>query len=230
MGLLGLISGKTKVQFIQNNNAVIVFDASIKETHSRESSPTENPIENGQVISDHMIIKPFALELQGIITDSPIGGIQGLIQEAATSVVSRLLPPIGVIAASAGVALFSTLAKSKKPSVAAYGQLLQLQAAAQPFTVITSLYRYENMWIKSISVPREAASGNALEFTVSVVQLLLVSPQSVNISIFANPGLSANKNDNGGQNAGLASRFQQGVTDATQAAKGVGLGGLSGTP
>lgn len=209
-GLSNLLSSKTRVQFIQNNNTVISFDASIKENHTRESPPTEFPIEDGREISDHIILKPFNLELTGVISDTPIGGLQGLLQEAGVTAAAALLPPVGIVAAAGALALFSALASSKSPSVAAYGQLIQLQTNAQPVDVITSLYRYPNMWIKSISVPRDSETGQVLLFTVSLVQLLIVRPQSVNISIFANPALSANKADLGQNGLDLASDAQQG--------------------
>ena len=203
MGLLGSIFSKQRVQLIVNNNTVIQLDASIKEIHGRESPPTEFPVENGTVISDHVMIKPFNLELTGVISDTPVGDTQGLITEVATSFTSALTPPVGLVAASAGYALFSALSESEAPSVVAYNQLLNLQASAQPVDVWTSLYRYPNMWISSISAPRDAETGRVLIFTVKLVQLILVQPQSVNIQVFANPALSANKADAGSSTVGL---------------------------
>lgn len=213
MGLLGAVLGKTRVQFIQNNNTVVQLDASIKEDHSREATPTEFPVENGLNISDHLILKPFMLEINGTISDTPIGGVKGLITEAATTVTSALLPPVGVLAAGAGYALFSALQKSKKPSVAAYAQLLQLQANAVPVDVITSLYRYSSMWITKISVPRESSSANELLFTVSLIQLILVQPQTVNVQVFANGGLAAHEADAGNQDT-IPNGAKQGYADA----------------
>lgn len=212
MGLLGqILGGAQKVQFIQNgSNTIIQFDASVKENHSRESPPTEFPLENGDVVSDHIIVKPFSLELTGIISDTPIGNTKGLLTEVATTLTSSLIPPVGLVTLGAAAALFSALSASQSPSVAAYGQLLQLQQNAQPFDVLTSLYRYSNMWIKAISAPRDSETGKVLLFTVSLVQLLLVTPQSVNIQIFANPAVGANLADTGQQGLGLSSAFQQG--------------------
>lgn len=216
MGLLGAIFGNTtRVQFIQNNNTVVQVDASIKETHKRSSPPTEFPVENGTTITDHVIIKPFNLELTGIISDTPIGNAQQLITEAATTLVSALTPPIGLIAGSVAYALYKSLSNSKSPSVAAYEQLLNLQQNAQPVDILTSLKRYTNMWISDISVPRDAETGKVLLFTVSLVQLLLVTPQSVNIQIFANPDLAAAGADVGQQDPAFAKAFQQGRATAT---------------
>ncbi len=207
-GALGL-SSVTRVNFVVNGNTVIALDASLKELHGKEATATEFPIENGLVVSDHMIQRPTKLEITGIISDTPIGGVQGLVTQAATTVASALLPPVGVVAASAGLALFNAISKSKSPSVAAYQQLLSLVNTATPVNVITALARYPSMWIEKVSVPREADTGQILLFTVNLIQLTLVTPQTVNIAIFANPGLAANKADNG-ETAGLVSGFPPG--------------------
>ena len=215
---MGLLGATTRVQFIQNSTSTVIqLDVSLREQHTRDSPPTDFPIENGNSISDHIILKPFSLEITGIITDTPLSGVQQLVTEAATTTASALIPPVGVVAASGAFALFKALANSKSPSVAAYGQLLQLQANAQPFDVLTSLYRYSSMWIKSISAPRDVDTGKTLVFTVSLAQLILVSPQSVNIQVFANPALSANQGDLGQQGLGLSQQYQQGFQDANGA-------------
>lgn len=211
-GLINAITGKrTRVQFIQNaSSTVIQLDASLKETHSRKSTLTKFPVENGQTISDHIIIEPFEISINGIITDTPIGDVQGLLTELSTSLVSSLVPPIGVVAAAEAFSLFSALADSSSPSVAAYGQLLMLQTSGQIFDLLTSLYRYPSMVITDVSVPRDSGTGDSLIFTVQCSQIILVSPQSVNIQIFANPALSANQGDLGQQGLGLPNGFAAG--------------------
>lgn len=212
MGLIGSLTGrKTRVQFIQNSTSTLIqLDASLKESHSRKSTPTKFPVETGGNISDHVILDPFELEITGIITDTPLSGIQQIVTEISSSVASALLPPVGVIAASSAYALFKALSDSDSPSVAAYGQLLQLQANRQPFDVLTSLYRYPSMWISHLSAPRDSGTGDSLIFTVGLSQLIVVSPQSVNVQIFANPALSANQGDLGQQGLGLPNGFAAG--------------------
>jgi hypothetical protein len=231
VGLFGAILGQQRVQIIQNNSTVLQLDCSVSETHTRESPPTEFPVENGDTISDHIIIKPFELELQGIISDTPIGGIGGLLTEAATTLTSALLPPSGLITAAAGVAIFSALTGAKSPSVAAFTQLIQLQQLAQPLTVLTSLNRYTNMWIKSISIPRDSNTGKILLFNVHFRQLLIVAPQSVNVAVFANPGLSAAQANTGEQGPQLSQQYQAGFNNATAAVhQVVGNNGIVGGP
>ena len=224
MGLIASLSGnKTKVQFFQKNDSgyvsVMQFDASISEKHSRESPATEFPVENGYSISDHIIIRPFALEITAMISDTPINSTNSLVTEAATTLTSSLVPPVGIVTASAGYALFNTMQNggsssngqpSPSPSKIAYQQILNLQANATPVDVLTTLYRYPSMWIRSVSVPRDSQTGNCILVTISLVQLILVSPQSVNIAIFSNPGLASNLNNLGEQNPELASQLQAG--------------------
>jgi len=202
MGILSLFGEKQRVTFIQRATSVsperTIFsvDCTLQETHARESPPTEFEVEDGRTISDHIIVKPFSLELQGIISDSPIDTtLLGLLTTGITS----SLPAAGIIAGAAGSALISALRKSPKPSVAAYGQLLQLQSSRQPFDVLTSLQRYPSMWIKSLSIPRDANTGKVLLFNLSLVQLIIVAPQTINIQKFASAGLSAGKTDAGSQ-------------------------------
>lgn len=217
-GPLGLLGGtQRKVQFVQEpTGTVISIDCTVSENHQKESPPTEFPLETGESISDHIILKPFGLEIQGIISDSPIKPLNALLSTVAGAV----LPPTGIVAAGVAMSLFSALAGSKSPSVVAYAQLLQLQASRKPFDVITTLRRYDTMWIKSLTVPRDASTGQVLVFNVSLVQLLLVSPQSVNIQKFSNGALAANQASLGKKQTEV-NAFQVGDNDFAQS-KGLG--------
>lgn len=194
MGLLSATTGT--VQFIFDTNTVIQLDCSVHERHSRASPPTEFELEDGQTITDHIIVKPFMLKIQGIITDTPLSALLGLVTTAA----SRLLPSPAVLGPAAGAlalapaisgAIGDLLGGVSKPSVAAYEQLLQIQASKLPVSVKTSLKLYNNMWIADISVPRDSKTGQTLIFDIDLVQLLLVSPQTTNISQYVTPDVSA---------------------------------------
>lgn len=195
------LTGKQqRVQFIQNpTGTVIVLDACVQETHSRESPPTEFEIEDGQTVSDNIVVKPFSLEIQGVISDTPLSALAS----ALTTAAGVALPSAGLVGASVGInaarALFPAIAESESPSVNAYLQLLSLQENKQPFDVLTTLRRYKNMWIKSISVPRDSQTGQVLLFTVSLVELLLVSPVTVNLQIFKDSDLAADFANQGRQ-------------------------------
>jgi hypothetical protein len=197
--LTALVTKTQTVSILQGEDTVLELHCSVSEKHSRESPPTEFETENGQTISDHIIVKPLELELQGIISDTPISRIGSLL----TTAVGRLTPSAAVLGKFApALALLPVLGTSNSPSADAYLQLLNIQESRQPVRVLTSLKHYNNMWISSISVPREAKTGKILLFTAKFRQLLLVSPDAVNITLFEDPNVAAGRGDKGRKEAG----------------------------
>lgn len=204
--VIGLLAGQQKVQLIQGST-VVSIDVSVSEQHSRKATPTEFELENGETVSDHIVLKPFNLELNGVISDTPLSIVQAALTTAGGSIGS----PLGLVGASVlGVALSAALSGSKKPSVQNFLALLRLQEQKLPVTVVTTLNAYENMFISDISVPRDYKRANSLEFKLSLVQLLLVSPQTVNVSIYAAPNLAAAESNMGQQGAQLVSDAKRG--------------------
>lgn len=55
-----------------NTLASIELDATLSESHTRQSSVTDNPIEGGSQIQDHITNAPRTLQLEGFVTDDPI--------------------------------------------------------------------------------------------------------------------------------------------------------------
>ena len=203
--VLGVLAGPQRVQLIQGPS-VVSIDASMSENHSRKAVPTEFELETGETISDHIILKPFMLELNGIISDTPIDILQAALITGATAI----LPPAGIVGAGVlGVAVSSALSGSKKPSVQNFLALMNLQEQRLPITVVTTLQVYNNMFITDVSVPRDSQNGNVLNFKVSLVQLLIVSPQTVNVNIYADPNLSAGDSNVGQQNSIFVTQFEK---------------------
>lgn len=211
MGLLAAFLGTQKrVQFIRNDKTVIQIDATMSETHGRTSTASKFPIEDGSSIGDHFILGNHTLKLQGIISDTPIRLEQALL----TTAISAFVPPLGVVAVAAGANLVQRLFSStpKSPSVQAYEQLLDLQAQRQPFSVVTTLKRYDKMWITNLSAPRDSATGQALVFDLELEQVILVTPLTIRLQIFKNSDLSADKALLGKQdkNNALVEQFKKG--------------------
>jgi len=144
------------------------IDATIKESHDNSCIVTENPVEASQdptklvsQITDHVQVKPFTLTLEGIITDTPIYfPIYGNIQNF-----------INTVAAFAG-----TSTRSRQQ----YDNLLTLQRSRVPFTVVTSLTKYNNMILQSFTVERDKDRSNCIYFTMNLIQIRLVESQTTN--------------------------------------------------
>ena len=215
------------VHFIDpvSNSTLLQFDAVLSENHSRESPATRFPVENGSSITDHITIEPFELQIQGLITDSPIGSASALITEGVTSALSAVVPPLGVATAGAAYALYTAQNNATSRSKAAFTALLRLQAGdatasppipPKPFDVVTKYFRYPPMSIKSLSLPRDPTLSNAILFSVSLEQILVVRPQAVNVQILSNPGLAAAKAKAGEQELEDINGFDAGKKAFTQ--------------
>ena len=50
-------------------------DVTIEETHQRDATATEFPIEGGATITDHVRLAPERLSMTGFITDTPLKGL-----------------------------------------------------------------------------------------------------------------------------------------------------------
>lgn len=213
MGLIQTILGnKIKVYFMNFDTQGTVFsiDASMSESHNRASPASQFEIENGTTISDNIVIKPFKLQLKGIISDTPISIGSSLL----TTAVSVPSPGPGVLSSAGtlvGAGLVAATQGGASPSKKAYAQLLSIQQAKNPFTVVTSLKSYPNMWIEDLTIPRDPQTGQVLMFDLNLIQLIIVSPQTTVTQIFQNPDLSAN-NANAGrqQTSGVPNEYTQG--------------------
>jgi hypothetical protein len=193
-----LASTLTQVVFSRYQIPFLKFDASLAETHKREASPTEFEVENGQTISDHVVIKPFNLKLQVVVSDTPLGGFFAAAAAVTTSVALRATPNPALIKNSAlALAALPLLPQLNRPSATAYDVLLGLQADRLPVDVSTSLRLYRNLWIKSISIPRDPKTGAGWIADIELVQLLLVNPLSMAVTAPVTPDQSALKHSEG---------------------------------
>jgi hypothetical protein len=135
--------------------AGIVIDATVSEDHSHSCDLTENPVEEGAKITDHVQLKPAELTIEGVITDTPLGfAVIGNIQNLIRSV--------------------STIFGASSRSLDAFDELLALQKSRRPFTVLTGLKRYQNMILTDLSIPRTIQTGKALHFKAVMKEIRIV--------------------------------------------------------
>ena len=154
MGVLGILFGVGK-----SSIGGVVIDATVEEGHNATAEVTENPVEEGAKITDHVQNNSDELVLDCIISDSPLGfPIIGNIQNIINSV--------------------STLFGLSSRSVDAYNKLLELKKNREPFTAFTGLRRYTNMVIKELNVTRNARIGKAISFRCAMRQIRIVTSKS----------------------------------------------------
>lgn len=67
--VLSLLFGK---KYARTAIASVVLDAVLSEDHVYNSRVTNYPIEDGRIISDHIINEPETLQLTGVVSDTPL--------------------------------------------------------------------------------------------------------------------------------------------------------------
>ncbi len=140
----------------------VELDASISETHQSEVELTEHPVERGTNIVDHARPKPDALTMECLVTNTPM---------PTGPLVERTSTRDGKTVAFQSYSGGSVDTRAGQ----AYKDLLDLKDAAQLITVVTGLRTYENMMIKSLSVPRDVKTSQSLRFSVSLLEVRVVS-------------------------------------------------------
>src|SRR3989337_1093768 len=56
-----------------SGTTILELDASISETHSSTINISENTIEDGSIISDHIDLQPKELKIDGLVSNTPLG-------------------------------------------------------------------------------------------------------------------------------------------------------------
>ncbi len=138
------------------------IDIATTEEHQLDSEVTEYPVEEGSDIADHVRARPIMVSLDCIVSNTPIGPIADTRRAEGSVSDSELLAP-------------------SSPADDAYAKLVAIREAREPITITTSLKTYENMLLESLSIPRSARTGDALEFRASFKQLLLVTNRRTTI-------------------------------------------------
>ena len=121
------------------------LDAAITENHNYDSEVTSYPVEIGGDITDHVRARPVTVDMECVVSDTPIGIMQQI---------------------RSGTTL---------PSDDALAALLGMRSAREPVTIETSLKTYTNMVLQNFSIPRSNNNGAALRFNVSFIQIEFIT-------------------------------------------------------
>lgn len=155
----------------------VEIDAAISENHRYNSLVTANPIEDGSVISDHIVNLPITLDMEGRLTDTPFGFLPALAAGAATGILTTGLPA-GVTALTATVA--AALLSETRPGLSKtkFKLLVALQTTRETIDIVTGLQTYSNMAIESLSAPRAAGDGKSIRFNATFKEILVAGDNS----------------------------------------------------
>lgn len=181
----------------------IVIDAAVTETHTLSNTVTDHPVEEGSNVSDHSRPEPDKIQLDCVVSDTPL---QTTSSGSTVSVESH------------GFRFSATAKQDTTRSKNAYDKLVQLREQGSLVTVVTSLRSYDSMAIESIQIPRDAKNAGALRFTVSLKKVRVVKNKLTRTTVASDKRVGA-KVKTGNQTTKAAT--EQDIDPARQVVDGI---------
>ena len=137
--------------FTSTNRKIGSFtaDSTLSEDHDSTIEITSNPVELGADISDHAIILPKIININGIITDNPMT-LEGAID------------------------FFSG---STSRSKGGWNDLLKLQEKREPLEVQTGLKLYKDMILTNLKTKQDVKTSAVLNFTAQLKEIRIVNTE-----------------------------------------------------
>jgi hypothetical protein len=152
-----ILGGGQRLSIGEDGGDPIVLDASVREVHSVSGQVSEHPVEKGIDIVDHYRVLPRGIEIEGIVTNTPIvKGIPG-----ATLVNSV----VGLIQGDTD------------PASNAWNELQRFFDDAVVVVITTSLRTYENMVITDLSVTRNTKQAQGIFFVATAREVRFVDTE-----------------------------------------------------
>lgn len=146
------------------------IDATPTESYNHFAQATENPIEEGAVVSDHTLVSPNTLAFECVISNTPMSRLRDVVPGAAIT---------------AGIVTAYT---TRSRALSAYEVLLALRDYSPPVRVITGWGpEYENMVVESLLVSRQATTGNSLAFQLGLKHISTAKSSSAEAKRTADP-------------------------------------------
>jgi hypothetical protein len=143
----------------------LVFDATFREKHEIEAEITENPVETGVSVADHMFMKPIRVTISAGVSDVSFQYSKMLLADGKSpgTFVANPNDPFG---------------GGDSRSRTAFDLLTQLQATFEPFNVQTGLKLYKNMVCKNITIEQDKDTSKAFIFEAELKEVIFVTTKS----------------------------------------------------
>lgn len=148
----------------------IELDAAITEKHSAKVEITKHPIEEGANPTDHARLLPYAISVDGLLTNTPLGAEL----RASRGVTSDRTTSTGAFGAAG-------------PAQRSMAALEKIRTDRRAVTVVSGFRTYQNMMILSIEVPIDAKTGEAIRFSISMEEIRFVKSEVARVDVLNRP-------------------------------------------
>ena len=176
---------------VLSNVGGVLIDAVLSRATRRQNLITENPIESGSTVSDHIARLPLVLEMEGRLTDTPF---------AFNRVVVAGSPPRR---GEFGRALIPAPGSAES----AFDTLVELSESKEFFDVVSGNKLFKRMQFSELDDIGSPGDGYSKRFTATLIQLQVVDSDGA-----INRGNVVDPNIRNGAAATLALGFQAVLT------------------
>lgn len=163
-----------------NSYGNIELDAVLDESHDWQADATMNPVEEGSPVTDHIIEQPDKLKIRGFVTETPLVASESVRGAKSVPWAESITQPV-------------------------FDLLRELIKKRELITVYTKYRIYDDMVLTNLTIPRSAATGEAIEFTAEFVHIRKVATQTVDVP----DGISAKKDKKSDASVGKKSEPQK---------------------
>ncbi len=148
-----------------------VMDVTVMEDHVKENEVTEDPVEEGAAMTNHIRRKSDMLTLQCAVTDHPMGEMVTVRskREAALATLNAAANSLAPVSTSQPVDPYGTITEECR----AY--MDRLIEDREPVVVVTSIRTYDSMALISFRESRTPDTGESMQFTAVLKKIRIVS-------------------------------------------------------
>ena len=166
----------------------LTVDLFLSENHTFRNDVSNNPVEEGYNINDHIFQHPQAVTLTGFITNSPIPAspfdAQSFTSALRGSTIGKLTKMTGKTRVQ--IALEELLRMTGVAYPVQLGAPKPKAIKPVPVDIITGLLVYTDMVLVNLTIPRDSSTGDALQFTAEFQQIRKVALSTILIDKVTN--------------------------------------------
>lgn len=150
----------------------LTLDATLREQHTYRNDVTIFPVEEGANVSDHVQPQHPRLVISGLVSNTPLLDVGNLVTSAVDTFSSS---PLGRALLNTGTRTEMALTELMKLTGWEYPTRTVSSSYTPrevvPVTVVTGLRVYTDMVMTSLTIDRDATTGDSLPFTVEFTHI-----------------------------------------------------------
>ena len=153
------------------------LDAVLSEQHEYENEVSQFPLEEGADITDHVKLYPETIIIDGFITNSPIR----VLYEDVSEVIKRK-PGEAEVRRETRTNAINNVELAQDILLKISGRQIQgNNTTPEIVDIVTGLRVYTGMVMTSLSIPRNARTGQAIQFTARFTRIVTVQSETIAI-------------------------------------------------